>query len=206
MKKYLHFYFNKYILRLSGKKKYFISYSFKHKAIWYRVAKVGTRSIKNHLEDDGGGQVLYASEAPYIPSLYKDYFKFAFVREPMDRFISGWKDKVLERNYYKFDNITHEKMKDLNHFIDWVADQDINSCDEHIRSQSALIDLENVDFVGRFENFHADLKFVLEKLNIHDDEIHHNNRTKQVKLELTSEQEQKIKEIYKQDYLNFYSN
>lgn len=181
-----------------------ISYSFKRKAVWYRVAKVGTRSIKSHLEDDGGEKVLYASQAPYLPSLYKQYYKFAFVREPIDRFVSGWKDKVLERNYYNFDETTLKKMSEIDNFIEWVEKKDINKCDEHIRSQSALIDLDQVDFIGRFENFNNDLKIVLEKLEINHDHILHENSTKKRTVELSEIQKSRILAIYKDDYQNFY--
>ncbi len=206
MKKYLHFYFNKYVLSATGKKKYFISISFKHKALWYRVAKVGTRSIKQHLEEDADGNVIYSSEAPYNPSLYKGYFKFAFVREPLDRFVSAWKDKVLERNYFKFSAEEHERMKDLDQFITWVETLDISTCDEHLREQTALIDLEQVDYIGKFENFNQDLIYVLDKLNIPNDVVYHENRTKKKTVILTEEQTNKLKNIYKNDYKNFYSN
>lgn len=205
MKKYLHFYFNKYLLSISGRKKYFISVSYKHKAIWYRVAKVGTRSIKQHLEDDAGKDIIYSSEAPYAPSLYKDYFKFAFVREPQDRFISAWKDKVLERNYFQFSDDIHDQMKSLDRFIAWVETLDISKCDEHLREQTSLIDMEHVDFIGRFEQFNTDLTMVLEKLSIPVEQVHHQNFTKKRRVELTDEQASKIKAIYHNDYKNFYS-
>lgn len=204
MKKHLHFYFNKYFLSASGKKKYFLSISFKHKAIWYRVAKVGTRTIKMHLEENADNNLIYSPEGAYIPSLYKDYFKFAFVREPLDRFISAWKDKVLERNYFKFSEAEHTKMKDLDYFISWVETLDIATCDEHIREQSSMIDTEQVDFIGKFENFNEDLSKVLVKLNIPVDEVYHQNRTKKKSVTLTPEQTKKLNEIYKNDFKNFY--
>ena len=205
MKKFLHFYFNKYIISPFAKRKYYISISFKHKALWYRVAKVGTRTIKMHLEENNKN-VIYSSEGGYLPSLYKNYFKFAFVREPIDRFISCWKDKVLERNYFNFPTEEYEKMKDLDTFISWVEKLDISTCDEHLREQSDLIDLDNVDFIGKFENFNQDLIHVLKKLNIPVDEVYHQNRTQARKVEVSESQKQRIQNIYRNDYKNFYSD
>src|SRR5690606_774943 len=113
-----HFYFNKYLVKPFSKNRYYLSYDFKHKALWFRVYKVGTRTIDHQLKTGGDKRdYIYSSAVSYLPSMYKDYFKFAFVRNPIDRFLSGWKDKVINKNYFKFDTNQHEKMKDINNYI-----------------------------------------------------------------------------------------
>ena len=205
MLKYIHFYFNKYVLSLFISKRYFIAYDFKKKVIWYRVAKVGTRSILKLFEKENGSDFLYPSATAYNPRLYKKYYKFAFVRNPYDRFISSWKDKVVERNYFHFPDLELEKMKDINNFIGWVEKQNIEKCDEHIRSQYSLIDVEQLDFLGRFESFNEDFKKVAQKLNIKLKEVPHLNSTKKKEVTLTSEQKCRIKKIYEKDFSTFYS-
>ena len=206
MLKYIHFYFNKYILFLFISKRYFIAYDFNKKVIWYRVAKVGTRSILKLFEKENGSDFLYPSATAYNPRLYKKYYKFAFVRNPYDRFVSSWKDKVVERNYFHFPDLELEKMKDINNFIRWVEKQNIEKCDEHIRSQYSLIDVEQLDFLGRFESFNEDFKKVAQKLNIKLKEVPHLNSTKKKEITLTREQKNRIKIIYEKDFSTFYQN
>lgn len=205
MLKYIHFYFNKYILSLFNRERYFIAYDFKKKIIWYRVAKVGTRSILKLFEKENGRDFLYSSPTAYNSKFYTKYYKFAFVRNPYDRFISCWKDKVIERNYFNFPPMELGKMKDFNNFIGWVENQNIEKCDEHIRSQYSLIDVPQLDFLGRFESFNEDFKKVAQILNVELKEVPHLNSTKKKEIHLTSEQKHRIKKIYEKDFMEFYS-
>ena len=131
-----HFYINKYILSNFYKKKYHITYDYKHKAIWFRTYKVASRTIDNMLKKDCyDGQYIYGSAMSYSPAMFKSFFKFAFVRNPETRFISAWKDKVLNYNYFNFTESRHEEMKNLDAFIGWVKTLDINNCDERFRTE-----------------------------------------------------------------------
>jgi len=206
MKKFLHFYFNKYIVSSLGRRKYYVAFDFKKKIVWYRVAKVGTRSILKLFDKENGSDFIYPSSSSYLPNLYKKYFKFAFVRNPYDRFISSWKDKVLERNYFGLPEEKREQLKDLDQFIGWVEQQNIETCDEHIRSQYSLIDNEQLDFLGRFETFDKDFRVIADKLNVKLEEVPHLNSTKKKKVELTDTQKQRIKKIYEKDFLEYYPN
>ncbi len=200
-----HFYWNKYFVSPFSNQKYFISYDFKRKIIWYRVFKVATRSINDRLGSNGKNpNYLYSSEVGYIPSMYKDYFKFAFVRNPEERFISAWKDKVLRQNYFDFDPKQHDEMKILENFVNHVYKMDIWKCDEHLRCQCSLIDIENADFIGRFENFENDFSKVAEKVNLDKYVINHLNSTKPKPIDITIDIRKKIYKIYKQDFDQFY--
>ena len=57
-------------------------------------------------------------------------------------------------------------MKNFENFVSFVEKQDIESCDPHIRSQASLIDLNNIDYIGRFEKFSDDLETVCKKIGI----------------------------------------
>src|SRR5262245_19376649 len=82
---------------------YNLTVSHERKFVWFRVAKVGTRTILNHFLDRGVRlDAEHASDVHYPPRAYADYFKFAFVRNPWDRLVSCWADKVVASNLFGF--------------------------------------------------------------------------------------------------------
>lgn len=200
-----HFYFNRYILSRITWKKYLLSYDYTHKAIWFRTYKVASRTLDKFFEDVcEKGDYVYGSSQDYLPWMFKKYFRFAFVRNPETRFVSAWKDKVLRQNYFEFDEARHEEMKNFDNFIGWVETLNINRCDEHIRCQNAKIDLNNIDFIGRFENLARDIKLLSQRLGIEDYEIEHRNQGIKKEVDLTPEQRQRIFKIYEKDFRLFY--
>lgn len=202
--KILHFYPNKYIISNFTSKHYHLSYSFAHKALWYRVYKVGSRTINQRLMNDARGNYLYSSSVGYCPKYYRNYFKFGFVRNPVDRFVSCWKDKVLNKNYFGFSEDQRFKMKDIESFIDWVESEDIVMNDGHLIAQCKLIDLNNVDFIGRFERFEADFEVVAERLNLGDYSLEALNRTMDSSISTDESVKRRIVKLYEDDVRHFY--
>ncbi len=164
------------IPHIPSSEQYNITICNEKKFIWFRVAKVGTRTIFDVFD-----QALLDLDAEhpmfchYPSNLYKEYFKFAFVRNPWDRLVSCWHNKVVEENYFNFPDETLLKMQTFGNFVDFVESQNIEKCDNHIRLQQKLIDLNNVDFIGRFENFNNDLSKVIKTIGITSIAINHKN-------------------------------
>ena len=205
--KFKHFYKNKYLLSPFAKRKYTISYNYKYKCLWFRTTKVGSRTIHLHFQENTPeNQYIYSSAVAYNPDDFNEWFKFAFVREPTDRFISCWKDKVLNNNMYDFDSETHAKMKVLSNFISWVEGQNIDEAEEHLRSQHILIDLDNLNFLGKLESFDADLKTVAEAIGMPIKENHRKNTSGEKKIELSDTDRLRIRKIYVKDYELLYPN
>lgn len=151
---------------------YNLTISHQRKFMWFRVAKAGTRTILNHLtESNVQLDVGHASRLHYPVNSYSDYFKFAFVRNPWDRLVSCWLNKVVNGNYFKFNDSEHVKMKELVNFVNYVSELDINKCDRHLRSQSELIDLNMVNYIGRMETFEDDANYIFRKLKIPEKKI-----------------------------------
>src|SRR5688572_1984937 len=77
-----------------------------HHFIWYRVAKVGTRSILAMLDaadvEHFDSDLRVESRWLYRLGRYRDYYRFAFVRNPWDRLVSSWADKVVDSNLFGF--------------------------------------------------------------------------------------------------------
>ncbi|WP_114422418.1 sulfotransferase family protein [Nocardioides houyundeii] len=147
---------------------YNLTVGHEHRFIWFRVAKVATRTIRHHFTTHGVPlDVDHAMRIRYPIDVFEDYFKFAFVRDPLDRFVSAWHNKVVDMNYFHFDEPTHRKMQDVEEFARWVADQDLGQVpgtDQHLALQTRLIDLSQVDFVGRLETFDEDFAEVCRRV------------------------------------------
>lgn len=190
-------------LFLPSFERYGITVCHEKKFIWYRVAKVGTRTIydvfdKADLELINKRVTFYSNPA----NRYPDYFKFAFVRNPWDRLVSCWKDKVVSYNYFRFSDSDRSKLKSFENFVAFLEGVDIESCDLHLRSQSKLVDVDNLDYIGRFESFSSDLHALVQKLELGEVKIKRLNASdnrKNYRKYYDEALRQKVASIYRED-------
>jgi sulfotransferase famil protein len=151
--------------------RYIVGISKKHKFLWFRVAKVGSTSIKAVFKDNQVELPIKSEQFTFNPTKYKEYFKFAFVRNPWDRVVSCYSQKVENKNpkwafYYGecFD-------KGFDYFVDFIDKKDLHTADRHIRLQTELIPVQEVDFIGRLESFNQDLNTVLRFIGLKEKKI-----------------------------------
>lgn len=185
--------FNQYNITVSNEKKF----------VWFRIAKVGTRTILNYLRETG---ISLDVEHPYCiyyaPRIYQNYYKFAFVRNPWDRLVSCWLDKVLRANYFRFDDLQLKEMKEFEKFVEFVSQFDLEKCDPHLRLQSALIDINNLDYLGRLETFNKDFEFLCDRLEMPKKNVVSRNvspTNKSPKNYYNSDLIEKVYQLYKKD-------
>ncbi len=168
-------------------------------AVYVDIAKVASSSIKATLapilgldmEAVGGNPheidfprppESIAAEVQLFPGLYS----FAFVRNPWDRLLSCYRDKIRGEvsDFTRFSEdsgvanclVRFEVFKAGMTFEDFVhavaSIPDVES-DEHFRSQyTYLTNSEGViaaDFVGRYENLESDFNLVAVELGLPDD-------------------------------------
>lgn len=171
--------------------------------LWFRVAKVGTRTIFKHFERN---DLILDAEHPmsvYYPvKAYDTYLKFAFVRNPWDRLVSCWHNKVLGMNYFHLSQDQLVKMQQFPNFVAWVERLNIEACDPHLRLQCRLIDLNHIDFIGRLENFSTDLATVFQRLDIpYEEKIRKNVSAQRKRYQeyYTDELIDKVARIYGKD-------
>ena len=183
--------------------KYNLSISHKHKFIWFRVAKNGTRTLLASLKNNGVPlDVEQAYSVQYPVGRYGDYYKFAVARNPWDRLVSCWYGRVLRKNAFNFEEKYYQKMKDFSAFVDHVSSLDIENCDVHYASQSSLIDLNEIDYLARLETFEADIGNIFKKIGIENFELTVTNVTKHrthYTNYYTDDLQEKVHDIYKKD-------
>lgn len=172
-------------------------------AIYIEIPKVACTSFKVSfakllgisLEDAGGDphQTCYPLP-PTAPSfsdlLYPGIFTFAFVRNPWERLVSCYRDKILGEvqgftnftirpgvanclAHYDafFANMTFEE------FVYAVASIPDDEADAHFRSQHTFLTNEageiGIDFVGRYERLIADFQLIQQRIGLPDIELPH---------------------------------
>ena len=83
--KFKHFYKNKYLVSLLKDERYYLTYNYKYKCLWFRTYKVASRTINQHfLDNTPQNQYIYGHQTSYQPSENQDYLKFEFVRNHFD--------------------------------------------------------------------------------------------------------------------------
>jgi len=170
--------------------------------VWFRTAKVGTRTIESILRGKSRFHI-YGSNLIFNRRKYKTYYKFVFVRNPWDRVVSCYCDKVLGVKDLPYYEDCYDK--DFKYFVKFIEKKNLKCADRHIRLQSYLFPVDDVDYIGRFETFESDLKHVLNKLNIDSHEIPKKNTTmrRDYKKYYNEETKQIIAKKYEKDIKNF---
>ncbi len=169
----------KYISLASNQKQY----------IFYKIYKSGSSTIskilRSHTETSSlpYKKVLFKNSIEQLNTYHPDldlYFKFTFVRNPWDRLVSLYSEKIVNHKktinkvpYYKqFIGLSFES------FLDRIIYSDLESCIPHHRLQTHLMPLNKMNFIGKLENFNKDIRFVLDHLKIKNCKIQHLNRSK----------------------------
>lgn len=149
--------------------------SHKHKFITIDIPKTGTTSINNALsrfmqENDFNFSMLqkmgmrhgtYEKCIAKFPN-YKNYFSFAFVRNPWDRILSFYFFKRNIARIYKIGKNTSFK-----NFLELPI----------LNQYSYIKEFSRNSFVGRFENLQNDFDIVCDKIGIPRQQLPHNNKT-----------------------------
>ena len=131
------------------------------------------------------------------------YIRAAFVRHPIERFLSGWQSTVIKLNVLGFDEPTHAAMQDLGQFIDWMTEQDPDTCNVHFRRQSTLVPAGELDLLGRMETFSDDLAQLLTLIDAPIPADSHLNRSPTTPPELSTSQRRRLTDFYEPDFERF---
>jgi Sulfotransferase family len=167
----------------------------KRKAIYFYIPKVACSSLKFtcaqilNMEAGAGDVVeeIHKIDFPFVKkyqvlSRYRDYFRFAFVRNPWDRLVSCYKDKINFGPGHVYNHYKNPFLKYLDEqglfkqdmsfedFVKVVSQIPDEDAEGHIRSQHKYLEDERgdnlVEFVGKFENLHRDMDYLINRLGV----------------------------------------
>lgn len=161
---------NNYDLKLPN---YYNSHSLE--MTYMEIPKCGCSSIKAHIKFK-----------PRMQSGFNEayYCVFTVLRDPVERFISGYMEMVRQKRHHSCRNLTE--------FLDYI--DKYGFYDRHISPQSGYIekhfDLHSHLIIYLFDDFKKRLTF-------------HYNKTLDVKPVPTDEERTRIKEMYREDYKYF---
>ena len=97
---------------------------------------------------------------------YQNYFWFAFLRNPFDRVIACYKDKVLSEQGDEIYKALYNPDMKFPDFVDFVVNTDDLTIDWHLKSQDYYIGryIDDMNFVGTVENFKRDIDILRDKI------------------------------------------
>lgn len=172
----------------------------KYKAIYFPVPKVACSSIKKFCADTLNMQIdgrdinedIHYQHFPCVKrdqlnKIYKDYFKFCFVRNPWDRLVSFYVNKICpgKKNEETMRKFFKQKRNQkwfkpgmsFDECVESVFSIPDEKADAHFVSQYIYLtdDVGNilVDFVGKFENFDNDFRYIQNVMGINGMDIQH---------------------------------
>lgn len=146
-----------------------------HRAIFIHIPKTAGSSISNVLLGGprGNPHAAYSEYERINPRKFREYFKFAFVRNPWDRLVSSYfylRDTDPRTQTWSLHEREVARFPDFASFVrGWLSEANIRPT-VHLRPQHTFIcdaDLRlRVDFVGRVETITEDFRAVCERLGV----------------------------------------
>jgi hypothetical protein len=157
----------------------------KNKCIFVHIPKCAGVSINRALFGNLGGGHHSAMDYQiiYQRSIFNNYYKFTFVRNPWDRIFSAY-NFLKKGGFNEGDKIWAEKNLDTYDTFDkfvceWVNKKNIHTKNHFVPQYHYICNASGkimVDYIGRFETINKDYEHILEKIGLKN-EIKHENKT-----------------------------
>ena len=151
------------------------------------IPKTGGTSITHILESQPGTKKVTGHDTIRRFENSKNLFIFTFVRNPYTRLVSGYFHglRKKEHNYSLSEYFKKSNNKDL-----------------HMLPQMVYVDDKSkFSYIGKYENFEKDLKFIFKKLNIQYTKIPHINHNPIYDKQPNLKQESYYKQFYTEEWM-----
>lgn len=178
-----------------------------HNLIFIHVPRTGGSSMEKKPFIDGTGHLpltAYENEPGF-----NDAFKFAFVRNPLDRFVSAffYHHSDWDRDRQTLDPFTSETIEIFNAFVmSFDHPEECRGPNEHYYPQWMMITDSDgnigVDYLGKYEDLYLCWKEVCNRIGVPVESLGW-ERTVQRRpytAYYTPESEARIRELYKKDF------
>ena len=174
---------------------YMLTASKGNQYVFFLIHKNGISTILSVLREKTEREID-ESYTIYSRSKYKNDFKFCFIRNPWDRLVSCYTNKVERKQLFPecWD-------KDFGYFVDFVSRQHLATSDNHIKLQTSQFPVRDVDYIARFENFNHEYEYIInEKLKLDTELVARNKSVHEHYTEFYTDKTRKIVEqVYKPD-------
>ena len=146
-----------------------------HKFIYYQTPKCGSRTLNKIMNLSQDEITLGDQPRKIVDEHHKKYYTFGFVRNPWDRLVSSYVNKIVN----KFQHGLYEfwSCNSFKEFVFRIKSTDLTTQDRHIQPQYMFLP-GDINFIGRMENFQHDIKAICNTVDLHLPEIPHKNTTK----------------------------
>lgn len=167
-----------------------------NKFVYFTNPKCATRTFKKFFG------FRWTVERDYDPA-YSEYFNWVFIRNPYDRLVSAYENKVVaghERGLEQFRGKGHT----FESFVHELDEKSIND-DRHIKHQHLLFPEKHITFIGRFETLQQDFNTICDNIGIPRQTLPHVNKSEHKRyIEYYNDNTRQIvSELYKEDIKRF---
>jgi hypothetical protein len=144
--------------------------------------------------------------------IIKNYYKFSIVRNPYNRLLSAYFNKIMTCRPQKIWVTTFLQYRfydfvSLDNFIDYLEFGGGIKNDIHWAPQTEIISIpiDKIDFIGRVENLQQDMQFITEKifgvkLALRNSPLYKTNSISKYNELLTNNLKKRIYKIYEKDF------
>ena len=156
----------------------------KYKVIFIHIPKTGGTSVREilRINDFEKSEIKsHPSYKAYTDSCetYKEYFTFTIVRNPYDKMVSQYK-YFTESKAIKNPKVNeHYKGDTFKEFLKKFYTKPYVGDGAHRKIYTDILHpVDQIDFIGRFENFQQDFDTICDKIGIPQQKLPHKNATK----------------------------
>lgn len=165
--------------------------------IFIHIPKTGGTSIEKIIFNKNSSNHDNIDIFEKNKEIFNNYFIFSFVRNPYTRIISVYNYYYNGGNQSEFDKNVLDKNLSLENFLDFYSKENLN----HLETQfSFLKNSTLIKFIGKFENYNEDCKYIFEKIGLENGELLHKRKTKYHDHIITPKFINDVNKLYKIDF------